>query len=297
MSARDFGLMVVVCLTWALNNILSKYVVSDLAIPPLFYAAARFAVLTAATIPFLFPMPRPAWRLILVALLMGGGNFAIFFVGLKYSTPSSAAVVLQLGLPMTLIMSVLILKERIGPRRALGMALTFAGALTVMWDPRGFTISAGLMLVALAALMGSLGAVLLKQLEGVKPLTYQAWVGFISLWPLALLSLLLEPGQVQAGIDAGWRLWAAVLFSALVVSLAAHSGYYILMQRYEANLISALTLMTPLSTIAMGVALLGDPFGPRMAIGTVLALSGVLIIIVRTNRAWTLLMGLGNRNP
>ena len=63
MSARDFGLMVVVCLTWALNNILSKYVVSDLAIPPLFYAAARFAVLTAATIPFLFPMPRRTHRL------------------------------------------------------------------------------------------------------------------------------------------------------------------------------------------------------------------------------------------
>jgi drug/metabolite transporter (DMT)-like permease len=292
MSLRDFGLMLAVCLTWAANNILSKYVVSDMGIPPLLYASARFAVLSLATLPFLFPMPRPRWRLILVALLMGGGNFAIFFVGLKLSTPSSAAVVLQLGLPATILLSVLILGERIGPRRVIGMALTFAGALIVMWDPHGLAISPGLALVALAALMGSFGAVFLKQLEGVRPLTYQAWVGFASFWPLAALSVLLEPGQIQAGIDAGWPFVAAVLFSALVVSLAAHSGYYILMQRYEANLISALTLLTPLSTIALGVAILHDPFGLRMAAGALLALGGVLVIILRGNRVQALLMAL-----
>jgi O-acetylserine/cysteine efflux transporter len=48
MSLRDFALMVVVCLTWAANNILSKYDVSDLQIPPLLYASARFAVLALA---------------------------------------------------------------------------------------------------------------------------------------------------------------------------------------------------------------------------------------------------------
>src|SRR5262245_61911647 len=76
MRPADFALMLVVCVVWAANNILSKYVVSVLEIPPLFYAAARFAVLSLATFPFLFPMPRPRWRLIAVALLMGGGNFA-----------------------------------------------------------------------------------------------------------------------------------------------------------------------------------------------------------------------------
>jgi drug/metabolite transporter (DMT)-like permease len=270
-------------------------VVSDLDIPPLFYASARFAVLSLATFPFLFPMPRPRWRLIAVALLMGGGNFAVFFVGLKLSTPSSAAVVLQLGMPITTLLSVVMLGERIAWRRGVGILLTFSGALMVMWDPHGIAISPGLALVALAAAMGSLGAVLMKQLEGVRPLTYQAWVGFASLWPLIILSAIFEPGQVQAGIGAGWPFFGAVLFSALVVSLAAHSGYYILVQRYEANLISALTLLTPLATIALGVAILHDPFGPRMAIGSVLALSGVLIVVVRGRRIVTALAAFGSR--
>lgn len=295
MSLRDFGLMLAVCLTWALNNIVSKYVVSTLDVPPLFYAAARFAVLALATLPFLFPAPRPYWRLILVALLMGGGNFALMFVGLKTSTASSAAVVLQLGMPMTVLLSMVMLGEKIRWRRGLGIALTFGGALAVMWDPHGFRITPGLLFVAAGAFTGSLGAILVKGMEGVKPLTYQAWVGFASVWPLMALSAALEPGQVEAAMAAGWPLVAAVLFSALVVSLAAHSGYYVLIQRHEANLISALTLMTPLFTIGLGVALLHDPFGWRMAIGSAVALIGVLIIALRGNQVMPLLLAIRNR--
>jgi O-acetylserine/cysteine efflux transporter len=295
MSLRDFGLLALVCLVWASNNIVSKYAVSHLGAPPLFYAAVRFAVVALATLPWLFPMPRPRWRLIVVALLMGGGNFALLFLGLKTSTPSAAAVVGQLGVPITTLLSVVMLGETIHWRRVLGIALTFAGALVVMWDPRGFTISAGLLYVVASAVAGSLGAVMMKQIEGVKPLQFQAWVGFASVWPLALLSLWLEPGQLHAGLAAGWAFWAAALYSGLVVSVGAHTGYYFLIGRYEANLISPLTLMTPLATIALGVAIFADPFGPRMAAGTAVALLGVLIVALRRNQVAPLLLAIRNR--
>ncbi|MDB5493162.1 MAG: permease of the drug/metabolite transporter superfamily [Phenylobacterium sp.] len=295
MSLRDFGLLVLVCLVWASNNIVSKYVVSHLGSPPLFYAAVRFGVVALATFPWLFPAPRPRWRLILVALLMGGGNFALLFIGLKTATPSAAAVVGQLGVPITTLLSILMLGERIRWRRALGIALTLAGALTVMWSPRGVALSPGLLFVVGSAFTGSLGAVMMKQMDGVKPLQFQAWVGLASFLPLAALSAWLEPGQVQAGISAGWPFLAAVLYSGLVVSVGAHTAYYLLIQRYEANLISPMTLMTPLATIGLGVALLHDPFGPRMAIGTTVALAGVLIIALRRNQVAPLLLAIRNR--
>lgn len=295
MPARDFGLMVMVCLIWAANNVLSKYVVSGLDVPPLLYAGLRFAVVLACVFPWLFPAPRPLWRLVVVALLMGGVNFALLFVGLKSATPSSAAVVLQLGIPMSILLSMALLGERVRWRRGLGIALTFIGALTVMYDPHGFAISTGLLFVAAAAFAGSLGSVLMKQLEGVKPLQYQAWVGFTSVWPLLALSLVFEPQAAQKAVAAGWPFLAALLFSALVVSLFAHSLFYVLVQRHEANLISALTLMTPLATIALGVALMKDPFGLRMALGSAIALTGVLIIALRGNQVWPLLLALRNR--
>jgi drug/metabolite transporter (DMT)-like permease len=295
MSLRDFGLLTLVCLVWASNNIVSKYVVSHLGLPPLFYAAVRFGIVALATLPWLLPMPRPHWRLIVVALLMGGGNFALLFVGLKTSTPSAAAVIGQLGVPMTTLLSVLMLGETIHWRRAVGIVLTLVGALFVMWNPGGFSISLGLIYVVASALAGSLGAVMMKQIEGVKPLQFQAWVGFLSVWPLAVLSAWLEPGQLQQGLAAGWPFFAAVLYSGLVVSMGAHTGYYLLIGRYEANLISPLTLMTPLATIALGVAIFHDPFGARMAVGSVLALSGVLIIALRRNQVMPLLLAIRNR--
>ena len=109
------------------------------------------------------------------------------------------------------------------------------------------------------------------------------------------LSAALEPGQIQAGIAAGWPFLAAVLYSGLVVSVGAHTVYYFLIGRYEANLISPLTLMTPLATIALGVAIFHDPFGPRMALGSMIALTGVLIIAVRRNHVMPLLLAIRNR--
>ncbi|WP_309607049.1 DMT family transporter [Phenylobacterium sp.] len=295
MSLRDFGLLALVCLVWASNNIVSKFVVSHLGLPPLFYAAVRFGIVAAATLPWLLPMPRPRWRLVVVATLMGGGNFALLFVGLKTSTPSAAAVVGQLGVPITTLLSVAMLGERVRWRRGLGIALTFVGALAVMWAPRGVPMSPGLMYVLAAAFAGSLGAVMMKQIEGVRPLQFQAWVGFASFWPLALLSALFEPGQMQQGIAAGWPFLASVLYSGLVVSVGGHTIYYMLIQRYEANLISPLTLMTPLATIGLGVAIFADPFGPRMAIGSAIALIGVLIIALRGNQVMPLLLAIRNR--
>ncbi|MFY8208617.1 MAG: DMT family transporter, partial [Caulobacter sp.] len=231
MSLRDFGLLVLICLIWAGSNIISKLVVAHWGVPPLYYAAVRFALVAALTLPWLLPAPRPTWRMVLVGLLMGGGNFALLFMGFQTASPSAASVVIQVGVPFTTLLSVLILGEKIRWRRGLGIALTLLGAVVVMWSPHGIELSAGLWLIVAAAFTGSLGAVMMKQIEGVKPLQFQAWVGFSSVWPLAAMSAFMEPGQVAAGFAAGWPFVAAVVFSAVVVSILAHTAYYGLIQR------------------------------------------------------------------
>lgn len=296
MALRDFALLVLVCLVWAANNIVSKFVVSYMDVPPLFYAAVRFAVVAVAVFPWLRPAPRPIWRLLVVALLMGGGNFALMFVGLKTSTPSSVAVVSQVMVPMTTFLSFMLLGERLTRRRLFGIGLTLLGALTVMWDPHGFRIAPGLLFVVGAAFMGSLGAVMLKQMDGLKPLQMQAWVGLSSFLPLIGLSAWLEPGAAAVAVASGWPFVAAVLFSGLIVSVVGHTLYYGLIQRYEANLISPLTLMTPLATIGLGVLITHDPFDARMAFGAAVAIAGVLIIALRPNQAMLLLLALRNRD-
>ena len=74
-------------------------------------------------------------------------------------------------------------------------------------------------------------------------------------------------------------------FAGIVVSVGAHSAYYHLLQRHDANLLVPLTLVTPLLTIGFGAWLTGDPIGPRLLIGAGLAIAGVAIIVIRPSRS------------
>lgn len=284
MQFRDFLILVGVCLIWAMNNVISKVVVAGWHVPPLLYAAMRFGIVLIATMPWLLPMPRPAWRILAVGLLMGGGSFAILFVGLQTVTPSEAAIVSQAGVPITTLLSIVMLGERIAWRRALGISMTLAGVLLVVWEP-GFAVSTGMLFILASAFFGSLGAVLMKQMDEIAPLRFQAWVGLMGFTVLTPVSLILERPDWSIVQAAGWPFIAALLFSALIVSVVAHTAYYVLIQRYEANLLSPLTLITPLATIGLGVAITGDHLDTQMIAGSAIALTGVLIVALRRTRA------------
>ncbi len=285
MRMRDFLLLALICLIWGFSNVLSKIVVGGWGVPPLFYAALRFAIVFVVTLPWLRPAPRPYWRIVAIGLLMGGGNFALLFIGLQTATPSAAAIVVQAGLPMTTLLSIVMLGERIHWRRWLGIALTLVGVVLVIWSPKGVALSLGLWFVLASAFAGSLGAILMKQMEQVAPLRFQAWVGLASVVPLTIGSALVEHGQWSSALAVGWPFAAAMLFAALVVSVFAHTAYYGLIGRYEATLLAPLTLMTPLATIALGVLITGDHLSGRMLVGAALALLGVLVVALRPSRA------------
>lgn len=286
MTLRDFLILVAVSLIWSVNNVISKVVVGMWHVPPMFYADLRFAVVLLVTLPWLRPAPRPLWRLLLIGTLLGGGSFALTFMGLQSVSPSAAAVVSQTGIPITTLLSILLLGERIRWRRALGIALSLVGTVLVVWKP-GFAISTGMLFILGASFAGAMGAVLMKQMDVIAPLRFQAWVGMMGVVVLTPLSIGFELPHWHNAALAGWPFVAAVLFSALIVSVVAHTAYFMLIQRYEANLVTPLTLITPLGTIALGVMFTGDQFDTQMVIGTAIALLGVLIVAVRRTNAPT----------
>ncbi|MDP8913245.1 MAG: hypothetical protein M3N39_06690, partial [Pseudomonadota bacterium] len=71
LPARDFLILVLICLAWGVNNVVSKIVVSHWNLPPFAFVAARFLLVFLVAFPWLFPAPRPRWRMVVVGLLMG----------------------------------------------------------------------------------------------------------------------------------------------------------------------------------------------------------------------------------
>ena len=290
MSLRDFLLLSLICLVWGLNLVATRWVVGD--VPPFAYAFIRFAAIAVILAPFLFPAPRQLGLVAIVGLCVGGLNFAFLFLALKNGTASSVAIAGQLGLPFTTILSMAFLSETVGWRRGLGMGLAFAGVVLIAYDPETFGLSLGVVFAVLAALVGSIGGIVMKRMDPIGPFKLQAWVAMVS-WPLlAPLSFFTEVGQFEAMQAGGWGFLAALAFSVFAVSIFGHGMFYEIVKKYEVTLVSPLTLMTPVWAVVFGVLLLREPLTPQLAAGAALALTGVGMIAARPNAALRKLIGL-----
>ena len=286
MSPASLGLMVLVNLAWALNVVVTKLAVGPLGAPPLFYAGARSMIVVAALAPWLRPVPRELWKILLIGLAISGGSFALLFMGLTTASPSAAGVVSLSGAPMTVLFAILFLGERVRWRRAAGIGLTFGGVALAMSAEATLEANTGVLLVFASAVVGALGGVFVKRLE-IGSLRLQAWASVASMVVLVPLSLLVGPSPMPALSRAPWELTACLAFAALIVSVGAHGIYFHLLQRHDANVIVPLTLLNPLLTIALGAWLTDDAVGPRLLIGGALAVAGVAVIVVRPSETFT----------
>ncbi|MEM6626201.1 MAG: DMT family transporter [Pseudomonadota bacterium] len=283
MNLRDFSLLFVVCFLWGLNVVLTRWVIADMSVPPIFYAALRFGLIALLLIPFLRPVPKKIGQLFLIAMGIGAAHFAFLFLGLQTAEASAAAVATQLGVPFSTLLSMVFLGEKIGWRRGMGITLAFAGVMVIAFEPSGFAVSVGLLYVVLSTFVGACAGILMKRIDPMPAMQMQAWVGLFSVGPLALISLAVEQGQVSEFIAAGWGVWVATAFAVLAVSIFGHGSFYMLLKRYDVTVISPLTLMTPIWSVALGVALLSEALTVRLVVGTAIALIGVGAIAMRPN--------------
>lgn len=283
MPLRDFLILFGVCLVWALNVVVSRFAVGPFEIPPVFFAAVRSALVALVLIPWLRPLPAELGRTVLVSLLLGGGSFALLFVGLRTASASSAAIVSLTSAPAAVLFAIAFLGETVRWRRTLGIILALLGIGIVLVGQGAMAASLGLTFVAASALLGALGSVLLKKLQ-ISPMRLQAWSGLSGAILLLPLSAVTESGQISHAVAAGWNFVGVLLFSALVVSVGAHTVYFWLLGKHDVNVVAPLTLMSPLLTVGLGALLAREPLTTELLVGAAVAIAGVLVIVLRPSR-------------
>ncbi|MDG1825017.1 MAG: DMT family transporter [Henriciella sp.] len=283
MSFRDFTLLAAVCFVWGLNLVVTRWVIADAGVPPIFFAALRFAGIALVLCWFLRPIPKNLGMLFLIGMGIGAVHFALLFMGLATSEASSVAVVGQLGVPFSTLMSMAFLGEVVGWRRGLGIMLAFAGAVLIAVDPTTFSFSYGLLYIVASAVVGSAAGILMKRMPPISALQMQAWVGLFSFAPLFILSGLTETGGWGAFTSGGMWVWAATAFAVLGVSVFGHGSFYNLLKKYDVSFISPLTLMTPVWGVVLSIVLLNEVLTLQLVVGAAISLGGVFVILVRPN--------------
>lgn len=281
MPLAHFGLVLLICLAWGGNFLAAAAALQQL--PPFLFTALRLGVVLACLFTFLRPLPRDQWhRLAWVALLNGALHFGLNFWALRVAGDiSSTAVALQSYIPMSALLAVWLLGERIPRRVVAGIVAAFGGVLVLGFDPLVLDAPAALLLTLVSAFTLALGTTLMRGMRGVGTFELQAWSAVIGIPFLLVASLLFEREQVSALAAADWRAWGGVLYSGLVASLVGHGLLYWLVQRHPVSTITPYLLMAPMFAIGLGVMVWGDEPGPRLWLGAAMVLGGVLLISLR----------------
>ena len=282
MTREHTAFMVLINLIWGFALVAGK--VSLEHFPPLLFGGLRFALIVLVLFPFLRVLKGRMREIVIIALCAGPIGFGLFFLGLASADASVVAIVTQLGVPISTIMSVLILKEQIYWRRWLGISLAFAGVMIMSFDPAVFNFLTGILFVAASAFVISLGTIFQRQIKNVGVFELQAWVAVIAAPFLLGASFAFETGQLELLQSASLLAWSGIFYVAFASSLVGHAGIYYLLQRYEVSQTAPLTLLAPLFTVFFGVMLLDDTITTRMVLGGIVSLIGVLIVNVRQAR-------------
>jgi O-acetylserine/cysteine efflux transporter len=287
MRISDFLILCLACVIWGGNFVLSKWMLTDLALPPLFFASARFAVVAVLMLPFLFPLPKHFIRLCLAALCVGALHLAFLYTGLKTAPASSSAIVSQMLIPFATVLSVVFLKEKIGIRRGAGIAGALIGVLILIYDPQSLSYDTGLVFVILAFFVMAVGSILIKGVGEIGAFTYLAWMGVLAVPILGISSALFETNQIELAREAGWGMAIGVAYTAILASIVAHGMYFQLLKKYDVSLIVPLTLMTPFWAVALSVIVRGEAFNLRFVFGAIFILASVYIIARRDKHTGT----------
>jgi len=289
MSLREFAVLFIVCLIWALHFIVMKLTVGSTA-DPLFYAALRMSIVALIMLPWLKWHKGLMWPILGAGLGYGALNYAFMFPALGLTTASAAAVTIELYVPFSIILSVLVFKDKIGRYKTLGILLAFIGVIIIASakpdETAGPYFLLGILLMVGAAMSEAVGAVLVKFVKDVGPLHLLAWfavIGSAVLWPL---SFLFEDNQLDAFAPENRMTFAlALAYSALLVSIVAHGSYYWLLQRLPIYIVSSTGLMTTVIAIIASALILGEALSLNLLVGGFITLSGIGLILARNNRA------------
>ena len=201
------------------------------------------------------------------------------FWGLQYISASLERLILYLNPTLVLVLGWVVYKRCITRLQALAMAVSYAGVLLVFGHEADF---AGPNAVLGAALVFgsaiSYAMYLVYSGELVKRLGSMRLVGLATSVACGLCLLqfvLLRP--LSAAVVAPEVIWLSVL-NATLCTFAPVIMVMMAIERIGAGLAAQTGMIGPMSTIAMGVVILGEPFNAWIVAGTVLVVSGVFLV-------------------
>jgi len=290
----DAALFLLMSLIWGSTWVVSKVGISTM--PPILFAALRFALVALLLLPLVPGIPRllrgPSGpRVLLTGLLVNTGTYSLILWGMQH-VASGVAGLVNLTMVVIGLYSLALLRGEEKPSwsHALALLLGLAGLGALFLDRLSLRGSALELWGVLAIILGSfsycLGSVLSRPLlKDVTPMQLtgaQALTGGIG---LAVLTALLEPvGSTRFATLLQPVPLASLGFMVVFGTFLAYTIYLRLMRNWGSARAGLYAFVSPVVALLLGALAFGEALGARQVIGAALMLAAAAMAL-RPRRA------------
>lgn len=253
-------------------------------VPPAAMAGLRFALgaLTVwvgalfAGIPL--RVPRSEWK--------GLGGLALLFAlqiwllnaGTGYTTASRSGVVINIYPFSTALFAHLLVGDRLGLGKWLGLAFAFAGVVLLFWESVSFAATGYLLgdaMVAVSGLLLGLRQVVIKRLvQGLNPYQVLFWQAMLSLPLFAAWSIFFE---AEAEYVFSGAVVAGILYQGIAVAGLCFIILVFLLRHHSPSRLGVFSFITPVVGVLLSAWLLGDELSPYLLVSMGLVAVGIIV--------------------
>ena len=201
------------------------------------------------------------------------------FLGLQYITASLERLILYLNPTLVLLLAWLVQRKPWSRRQVAGMAIGYLGVVLVFGleaRVEGSNVPLGALLVFLSAVSYAVYLVysghLVKRLGSLRLVGLATSVACV----LCVAQFLVLRPVASALAVAPQVIWLSVL-NAVACTAVPVLLVMMAIERVGASVTAQTGMVGPVSTILLGVWLLGEPFTPWIAAGTALVIAGIFV--------------------
>ncbi len=226
-------------------------------------------------------LPGHSWVLLSVAILGLAANYLLYVLGLRFISPGTAQIVIQLAPMFLLIGGILFFKEHFSRLQWLGLVVLIGGLGLFFNDRLAELVSVashyavGVLFIFVSAIVWAAYALAQKQL--LKDLPSDAIMWLIYIAAVILFFPLADLAQIRELDGQAWGILIFCCFNTLL----AYGSFAESLDHWEASRVSAVLALSPLLTFVFVSAL------TRIAPGFIapeqlnsLSIAGALIVVV-----------------
>jgi O-acetylserine/cysteine efflux transporter len=266
-------------LLWGIGFTFAKAGLNEF--PPLFLMGLRFSLASLVLVWFV-PIPRSQLKQIFWISFVGSTlQYGMTFTGLSMLDASLAIIIIHLEVPFSVLLAAIVLKDKPGIQRILGMLISFAGIVLIAGQPSLSGQLYAILLTAAGAMMWAVGQVMVKRLKNPPSgFALTAWIGVFSGPQMILGSFIFEDSQLESLSNASWIGWGVILYLALIMTVLGYGIWYSVLSRNPVSKVMPVMLLLPVFTIASSMFFLGEHPSLMIFMGAAVVIGGVSMIVI-----------------